>query len=101
MLWSKYVTKKSQKVGPLPVFGRIDCWILDCRIVLNHFRHALKGIGARILQLGMGRGGGVMNKSYESDIQFPVFDLNSLNNQFPITHSQYWEDFINFAQNLG
>ncbi len=44
-----------------------------------------------ILQLGTGGGGGeVMNKSYESDIQFPVLDLNSLNNQFPIT---YWGIF--------
>jgi hypothetical protein len=51
-----------------------------------------------ILQLGGGEGGGeVMNKSYESDIQFPVFDLNHLITNFPLPIEIC---FINFAQNL-
>jgi hypothetical protein len=33
---------------------------------------------------GKGGRGGVMNKSYESDIQFPVFDLNHLITDFPL-----------------
>ncbi len=37
-----------------------------------------------------------MNKSYESDIQFPVFDLNHLITNFPVLTEEF---SINCAQN--